>query len=396
MMAAGEKLVDNVQKQRKTLLVLVSVIFCILPVFLFAMLSGLAYPTRPAEQPSPDVSLNWVTQSPNPLPVIVLQAWAFISGDGIITLRWLALILGLVSLLVFELIRFRSCDPSCPTTTFILAFTPFFILLSITGGILGLGLPFLLLFTLLGHQYSERHSWIAFLFMVICYFFLLMINALFIYLFIPALYLTWIKKGSWQQKALATLIALLPTSILLAFTGVRFSLVSSFNHMEWNGISLGISVIGLLFLPIFLSGIRRWGGMWPYGLIGGLFALLFPIGLNSGTPWTLPWGLYQITSSSPFLADLLRFIFGTIGGWVILALWAENRYQRFLQIIMLVTLCMVVFGAAMCFCSLALLFAPVLLLLATNRWVKKWELRLELVWMILWGCLTFYQIAMGY
>lgn len=389
-------MVENGQRSSKTILVFVSILFCILPTFLFALLSGFSYPIRPVEQSSPEITFNWVTESPNPLPDILLHGWACSLGNGVIALRWLALILGYVSLLVFGLIRFRSSGTSCPITTIILVFTPFFILVSLTGGILGLGLLFLILFVLLGHQYNERPGWMAFLFMVICQFFLFMINAQFIYLFIPTLYLIWIRKGSWRQNTITSLIALLPISMFLVFAGVRLSFVSSFNQVQWNGISLGVSVIGLLFLPIFISGIRRWGGMWPYGLVGGLFALFFPIGLDSGTPWTLPWGLHQIASSSPFLADVLRFVFGILGGWVILALWAENRYQRFLQLTMIVTLFMMAFATVQCFCSLALLFAPTLLLLATNRWVRKWELWLELSWMISWGCLTFYQIAMGY
>jgi hypothetical protein len=386
---------------------------CMVPAVIFAIITGLGFPMVPDELnyhlktvsqfasqfPLPDVS-SYPSAS-GPLPFYIISLWTKIWGLSLPVARSLSLIISLFALVMFDWTRRRLFPGGSFPTTVILSFTAYFVMatvciLSINYVLLAeIALMALVIHWLRSPRLTTMIG-IAVLLVIIAW-----SRVVSLVLVLPLLWAIWRMKTGLGQKMLGTaliviaLCTFLPLYLLWhGLSPPAFGESYQANFINPTQLTLSLCMVGLYLAPVALSGIRRWGGMWAYGLAGGVIALLFPLnpGSNYG-PAVRVLGLLQ--DIDPALKIAGEFALGSLGMWVVLALWGNNRETRFLLGTFFA------FALALMIAPNAwehlhyVIWAPLLLLLAGERWVQNWQRWGSLLITAAFGLAVYYQLFTG-
>jgi hypothetical protein len=386
---------------------------CMVPAVLFSIITGLGFPMVPDEVhyhlktvtqftyqfPLPDIS--WYPSASGPLPFYLISLWTKLWGLSLPVARSLSLIASFFALVMFDCTRRRLFPSGSFPTTFILSFTAYFVMaavciLSINYVLLAEISLMALVIIWLRNPRPLTMLGIALLLAVIAW-----SRVVSLVLAIPLLWVVWRTRiGMWQKVTSTVLITLalcsfLPLYLLWhGFSPPAFSGSYQANLINPAQLTLSLCMLGLYLAPVAVSGIRRWGGMWGYGLFGGVIALLFPLNPEGNYgPAVRVLGLLQ--DISPACKTIGEFVLGCLGMWVVLGLWGSNRETRFLL------------GAFFAF-ALGLIiapnawehlhyviWAPILLLLAGERWVQNWQRWGSLLITAAFGIAVYYQLFTG-
>jgi len=386
---------------------------CIVPAIVFAMTTGLCFPEVPDELnyhfktislfasqfPLPDIS-SYPSAS-GPLPFYVISLWSKLWGLSLPVGRSLSLLASFFALALFDWTRRKLFPAGSFPTTIILSFTAYFVMASVC--ILSINYVLLAEIALMALAIAWLRSprlstmfGIAVLLVIIAW-----SRVISMALALPLLWAVWRMKTGLGQKTLGTVLIAIALGAFLPLYLLWHGFSPPAFHNDYLGyfinpsqLTLSLCMVGLYLAPVALSGIRRWGGMWAYGLFGGVIALLFPLnpGGNYG-PAVRVLGLLQ--DIDPALKSVGEFVLGSLGMWTVLALWGNNRETRFLL------------GAFFAF-ALALviapnawehlhyvIWAPLLLLLAGERWVQNWQRWGSLLITAAFGIAIYYQLYTG-
>jgi hypothetical protein len=386
---------------------------CMVPAAVFAIITGLGFPMVPDELhyhlrtvtqfagqfPLPD--LTWYPSASGPLPFYLISLWVKIWGLSLPVARSLSLIASFLALVMFDWTRRKLFLTGSFPTSLILCFTAYFVMasvciLSINYALLAEIALMALAIVWLRNPHPFTMLGITLLLIVIAW-----SRVVSLVLAFPLLWAIWqMKTGIGNKVASSALIALglcsfLPLYMLWhGFSPPAFNESYQVNILNPAQLTLTLCMLGLYLAPVAVSGIRRWGGMWAYGLFGGVVALLFPLDPTGNYgPVVRVLGLLQ--SISPTVKTIGEFVLGCLGMWVILALWGSSRQTRFL---------LGVFFAYALGLMIApnawehlhyVIWAPILLLLAGERWVQNWQRWGSLLITAAFGIAVYYQLFTG-
>jgi hypothetical protein len=386
---------------------------CMVPAVIFAIITGLGFPMVPDELnyhfktitqfagqfPFPDIS--WYPSASGPLPFYIISLWTKLWGLSLPVARSLSLLASFFALLLFDWTRRKLFPDGSFHSTVILSFTAYFAMASVC--ILSINYTLLTEIALMALAIYWLRSprlttmiGIAILLVVITW-----SRVVSLVLVLPLLWAIWRMKTGLGKKTLGTVLiaialcSFLPEYLLWhGFSPPAFGESYQAYFINPSQLTLSLCMLGLYLAPVARSGIRRWGGMWAYGLAGGAIALLFPLNPEYDYgPVVRLLGLLQ--NINPTLKTVAEFVLGSMGMWVVLALWGNNREERFLLGAFFA------FAAGLMIAPNAwehlhyVIWAPILLLLAGERWVQNWQRWGSLLITAAFGLAVYYQLFTG-